>query len=78
MPSATNQQMQRIVEVCEKSEIKFRTLPTMQDLGNRATRIGVLKREHLREFRSETELNLMRAVRDSLDPGHILNPGKVL
>jgi FAD/FMN-containing dehydrogenase len=40
--------------------------------------IGVLKREHLREFRSETELNLMRAVRDSLDPGHILNPGKVL
>jgi len=38
MPSANNQQMQRIVEICEKSEIKFRTLPTMQDLGNRATR----------------------------------------
>ena len=44
MPSANNQQMQRIVEICEKSEIKFRTLPTMQDLGNLATPIGVLKR----------------------------------
>ena len=29
MPSATNQQMQTIVEICEKSDIKFRTLPTL-------------------------------------------------
>ena len=44
MPSATNLQMQRIVEICEDSEIEFRTLPTLQDLGNKATSIGVLKR----------------------------------
>ncbi|MDX1460867.1 MAG: nucleoside-diphosphate sugar epimerase/dehydratase [Xanthomonadales bacterium] len=44
MPSANNQQMQRIVEICERSDISFRTLPTLQDLGNRATRIGVLKK----------------------------------
>jgi FlaA1/EpsC-like NDP-sugar epimerase len=44
MPSATNQQMQRVVEICEQSEIKFRTLPTLQDLGHNATRIGQLKR----------------------------------
>ena len=44
MPSATNQQMQRIVEICEQSNMKFRTLPTLQDLGSRATPIGVLKR----------------------------------
>mgnify|MGYP001818901522 FL=1 len=44
MPSATNQQMQRIVEICEKSEIEFRTLPTLNDLGNKATRIDDLKR----------------------------------
>ncbi len=44
VPSATNHQMQRIVEICENSEIEFRTLPTLQDLGNNATRIGVLKR----------------------------------
>jgi FlaA1/EpsC-like NDP-sugar epimerase len=44
MPSATNQQMQQIVEVCELSEIDFRTLPTLQDLGSQATNISDLKR----------------------------------
>ncbi len=44
MPSASNQQMQRIVEICELSEIEFRTLPTLQDLGSQATNIGDLKR----------------------------------
>lgn len=44
MPSASNQQMQRIVEVCELSELEFRTLPTLQDLGSQATNIGDLKR----------------------------------
>ena len=44
MPSATNQQMQNVVEICERSDIEFRTLPTLNDLGNRATRIDDLKR----------------------------------
>ena len=44
MPSASNQQMQRIVGICEESGFEFRTLPTLQDLGNKATRLGDLKR----------------------------------
>lgn len=44
MPSATNQQMQNVVEICERSDVEFRTLPTLNDLGNRATRIDDLKR----------------------------------
>ena len=44
MPSASNQQMQHIVEICERSEIEFRTLPTLQDLGSKATNISDLKR----------------------------------
>jgi FlaA1/EpsC-like NDP-sugar epimerase len=44
MPSASNQEMQRIVGICELSEIDFRTLPTLQDLGSQATSIGDLKR----------------------------------
>jgi len=44
IPSATNQQMRRVVEICEKSEVEFRTLPTLNDLGNKATRIDDLKR----------------------------------
>lgn len=43
MPSATNRQMQRIVEYCERSGVEFRTLPTLQDIGNQATRIDELK-----------------------------------
>ena len=27
MPSASNQQMQQVVEICEKSDIEFRTCP---------------------------------------------------
>ncbi|MGH8033646.1 MAG: polysaccharide biosynthesis protein, partial [Lysobacterales bacterium] len=44
IPSASNQQMQRIVEICENSGIDFQTLPTLNDLGNKATRIADLKR----------------------------------
>jgi len=44
MPSANNQQMQRVVEICEKSDIEFRTLPTLNELGSKATRIDDLKR----------------------------------
>lgn len=43
MPSATNQQMQVIVENCENSDVEFLTLPTLQDLGSKATRIDDLK-----------------------------------
>jgi FlaA1/EpsC-like NDP-sugar epimerase len=44
IPSATNLQMRRIVEICEKCDVKFRTLPTLNDLGNKATRIDDMKR----------------------------------
>ncbi len=32
MPSATNQQMQRVVALCEQAEVPFRTLPRLHDL----------------------------------------------
>ncbi|MFQ5546899.1 MAG: FAD-binding oxidoreductase [Woeseia sp.] len=40
--------------------------------------IGQYKREILRQYRSEAEIALMRSVKTALDPGNILNPGKVL
>lgn len=40
--------------------------------------IGRLKVGELERYASDTELSLMRAIKHSFDPNHILNPGKVL
>jgi len=40
--------------------------------------IGQLKRAELTRYKSAVELDLMRAVKSTLDPRGILNPGKVL
>ncbi len=40
--------------------------------------IGQMKREALRQHKSATELDMMRAIKQALDPKGILNPGKVL
>ena len=40
--------------------------------------IGQMKREALVRYKSETELDMMRAIKKALDPKGILNPGKVL
>jgi FAD/FMN-containing dehydrogenase len=39
--------------------------------------IGVLKRESLPKYKSALEMELMRAVKKTLDPRGIMNPGKV-
>lgn len=40
--------------------------------------IGQLKRELLPQFRSATEMDLMRAIKHGFDPLGIMNPGKIL
>ena len=40
--------------------------------------IGQLKRDQLVGTKSATEINLMRTIKQALDPLHLMNPGKVL
>ena len=40
--------------------------------------IGQLRRGELLRYKSPVELELMRAIKKTLDPQNILNPGKVL
>lgn len=40
--------------------------------------VGQAKREQLTTYRSATEITLMRSLKRALDPGNILNPGKVI
>ena len=51
------------------------------DLGGTVTGehgVGVLKREHLRRELGEDGMDLLRAVKEALDPHGVLNPGKIL
>jgi FlaA1/EpsC-like NDP-sugar epimerase len=43
IPSASNQQMQRIVQICEEADVEFKTLPTLKQLGAKVTRFDDLK-----------------------------------
>jgi FAD/FMN-containing dehydrogenase len=40
--------------------------------------IGQLKRDELKIYKSELELDLMKSIKQSLDPRGLMNPGKVL
>lgn len=40
--------------------------------------IGQTKRDYLTRYRSQAEVELMRTLKRAIDPGNILNPGKVI
>jgi FAD/FMN-containing dehydrogenase len=40
--------------------------------------LGVMKREEILRYKRETEMDVMRALKHTLDPKNILNPGKVV
>ena len=40
--------------------------------------VGSLKKEFLLRFKDDTDLRLMRGMKNTLDPANTLNPGKVI
>jgi FAD/FMN-containing dehydrogenase len=40
--------------------------------------IGLAKKQELKDFSSEAEIDLMKVIKKSFDPNNIMNPGKIL
>lgn len=40
--------------------------------------LGALKRDEIRQYKSEVEMKLMRTIKQALDPHGLMNPGKVV
>jgi FAD/FMN-containing dehydrogenase len=60
------------------SEIVYAALAPRNSSVSAEHGIGLLKKKDLGRSRSVAELELMRALKRALDPGSILNPGKVV
>jgi FAD/FMN-containing dehydrogenase len=65
----------------ESPEVNHLVYEVVNDLGGSISAehgLGVLKRDEIRLYKSAIELDLMRAIKRTLDPHGLMNPGKVL
>jgi FAD/FMN-containing dehydrogenase len=65
----------------ESPEVNHVVYEVVRELGGSISAehgLGVLKRDEIRDYKSEIELDLMRAIKRTLDPHGLMNPGKVL
>ncbi len=76
IPSATNMQMQRIVELCEQAGIEFKTLPTLKELGASITRFEDLKPVAIDDLLGRDPVSLdWNAIRSGLAGKRVLVTG---
>ena len=74
-PEATGERMASSPEV---NRIVYDVVASLQGSISAEHGLGQLKREEIRHYKGEVELGLMRAIKATLDPRGIMNPGKVL
>ena len=60
VPSASGKQMQRFVEICERAEVKFRTVPALPDIIAGRVNISQFRDVHVEDLlgRDQIEINL--------------------
>jgi FAD/FMN-containing dehydrogenase len=58
--------------------IVYGVLETVKGVISAEHGIGIEKRAYLGYSRSPEEIALMRTIKNAMDPGNILNPGKIL
>ena len=76
IPSATNNQMQRVVALCEQSGVDFKTLPTLKELGASITRFDDLKPVAIDDLLGRDPVSLdWNAIRSGLAGKRVLVTG---
>ncbi len=67
VPSATNTQMRRIVELCEQAAVPFRTLPSMEDLVSGRALVNELREVAIDDLLGRDPVNLnWKSISDGL------------
>jgi FAD/FMN-containing dehydrogenase len=64
--------------VHEVSQIVYQVVHELGGSISAEHGLGVLKRDEIRHYKDEVEMQLMRTLKGALDPHGIMNPGKVL
>ncbi len=76
MPSATNQQMQRVVELCERTALPFRTVPRLQDVIEGRSGFNELKEVAIEDLLGREPVSLdWTAIRTGLAGHRVLVTG---
>jgi FlaA1/EpsC-like NDP-sugar epimerase len=76
MPSATNQQMQRVVELCERTGLPFRTVPRLQDVIEGRSGFNELKEVAIEDLLGREPVSLdWTAIRTGLAGRRVLVTG---
>jgi FlaA1/EpsC-like NDP-sugar epimerase len=76
MPSASNAQMQRVVERCEATELPFRTVPRLQDVVEGRSSFNELKEVAIEDLLGRDPVSLdWTAIRTGLAGRHVLVSG---
>ncbi len=76
MPSASNQQMQRVVELCEATGLPFRTVPRLQDVVEGRSSFNELKEVAIEDLLGRDPVSLdWTAIRTGLSGKRVLISG---
>ncbi len=76
VPSASSEQMMKIVQFCSESKISFRTLPSLQDLANGQIQVNALREVHIDDLLGRDQVHLnWQGIRQTVENKKILVTG---
>lgn len=67
VPSASNRQMQRFVEVCERAQVKFRTVPALRDVIHGKVAVSQFRNVRVEDLLGRDPVDVdLQSVKDSI------------